>query len=116
MAPPPPFLDAAGLEIVDTLRTAVHANDLCTVERMLDDWAQASDSTASWPFNMVLDTAIEERKPQVVSCVLNYGLTIGVASVHLALDAESSDVFQAFVDSGWDINAPLGRAYPPPLA
>jgi hypothetical protein len=60
--------------------------------------------------------AVDEKKPQVVSYVLALGLKLERLAIERALDVKSVDIFQAFIDNGWDINAPLGELESPPLA
>ncbi len=116
--------DATEQHTAQILAAAAGTGDLATVREILTQWplqpgsrpAPAPYSPDLWPFGLVYYTAIEKNEPQIVSYVLGLGLKLERLAVERALDVESLDIFQAFIDNGWDINAPLGEIEPPPLA
>lgn len=120
----PSNLDAAEQHTAQTFAAAARTGDLATISEILQQWplqpgsmpAPAPNIPDLWPFPLVMYTAIEEEKPQIVSYVLGLGLKLGRLAIERALDVMSVDIFQAFIDSGWDRNAPLGQLRPPPLA
>ena len=120
----PSNLDAAEQHTAQILAAAAGTGDLTTVREILPHWplqpgsgpAPATDSPDLWPFPLVLYRAIEKNQAQIVSYVLGLGLKLGRLAIEKALDVRSVDVFRAFIDNGWDINAPLGEIEPPPLA
>ena len=124
MASLPSNLEATERHTAEILTAAAGTGDLATVSTILSRWslqpssepASAPDDPGLWPFPLVLYQAIEENQAQIVSYVLGLGLKLQRLAIERALDVGSIDVFQAFIDNGWDINAPLGELEPPPLA
>ena len=120
----PANLDATERNTAEILAAAAGTGDLTAVSEILKHWplqpgsepAAAPNSLGLWPFPLVLYRAIEENQAQIVSYVLGLGLKLERLAVERALDVGSADIFGAFVDHGWDINAPLGEQEPPPLA
>ena len=125
MERPPPNLNAADQHTAQVLETAARTGDLATITRILSQWPVQPGSKPAppqgcpglWPFNLVIYTAIEKQHSQIVSYVLGLGLKMERLAIEMALEGDpSSDIFQAFIDNGWDINAPLGEVEPPTLA
>ncbi|KAI4117143.1 MAG: hypothetical protein LQ338_007602 [Usnochroma carphineum] len=120
----PSGLSDTDQQCAQILSTAVDGGDLATIRQVLETWpSQPSSGIDSgdyvpelWPFKAVLSGAIEKGNPEIVSDVLDRGLKIELYAVMLALDLQSMEVFQVFIDHGWDINMPLGETTPPCLA
>ena len=117
-------LDVAEQHTAQILTAAAGTGDLTTVSEILSHWplqpgsetVPAMHNIGLWPFPLVLYRAIEENQAQIVSYVLGLGLKLERLAIERALDVGSIDVFQAFIDNGWEINAPLGELEPPALA
>jgi hypothetical protein len=66
-----------------------------------------------WP---VLLSAVQSARPKIIKLLLSRGLVMNEMYISQAILTPSKEVFQAFLESGWDINAPLNSFHPPMLA
>ncbi|KAL8814655.1 MAG: hypothetical protein Q9223_006139, partial [Gallowayella weberi] len=110
--------------IVEALEAAVTRDDLPKINEILSRWnyhlapnvSSTSATDDRWPLEVLVAKAIEQSKPAMVSRALDLGLKLGRFHIERALDNPSAEVFQAFHDHGWDLNAPLSETEPPVLA
>ncbi|KAF8063397.1 ankyrin repeat-containing domain protein [Lyophyllum atratum] len=94
--------------ITDELKTATSAGDLAKIKELLEEWA-SSGSASSPPLNELLSTASQNGYAHVVSYLLERGASVDVDVIVSAFATANVDVFQAFVDGGFDINTNLGH-------
>ncbi len=128
----PPNLSATDQHTAQILEGAVSTGDLTTVTTILSQWPTQPSSESFnvsygpkpanipydqdlWPFALVLYTAIDKNRAEIVSYVLSSGLKPQPSVTVKALDTGSIDIFQALFDHGWDIDAPLAPNMCPPL-
>ncbi len=119
-----PDTSATDESIAETLTACIDSGDVPTIRQILEQWPlQPNSNSVSgnneqrlWPFKLVLSKAIEKANIQLVAYVLDLGLKVEMYAVMGALDIMSIEVFQAFIDHGWNINQPLWQSIPPALA
>ncbi|KAI1666360.1 Ankyrin repeat protein [Pyrenophora tritici-repentis] len=70
-------------------------------------------SVELWP---VLFSAVRHARPQIIKLLFSRGLAMNQMYIKQAIQTRSRDVFQAFIDSGWDVNEPWVNFHPPVLA
>lgn len=68
------------------------------------------------PFAPAVAIAVEHQSIQVLSLLLSEGLPVSGLAVLQAIFWRSIPAFETFVSCGWNINQPLERTKPPPLA
>ena len=120
----PPCLTECEQQTAQDLTIAVETGDVAAVIAILNLWPHKPNAgmisgdhdRELWPFKLVLSGAISKRNIRLVSLALDSGMKVEVYAVMMALDIESIEVFQAFIDHGWDINMPLSETQPPLLA
>ncbi|KAE8832169.1 hypothetical protein P3342_013139 [Pyrenophora teres f. teres] len=66
-----------------------------------------------WP---VLFSAVRYARPQIIKLLFSRGLAMNQMYIKQAIQTRSKDVFQAFIESGWDVNKPWVNFHPPVLA
>jgi hypothetical protein len=66
-----------------------------------------------WP---VLFSAVQSARPEIIKLLLSEGLVMNEMYIEQAIETRSREVFQAFIDSGWDVNTPWDELHPPVLA
>ena len=111
-------------KFIETLEDAVSRNDVPNINEVLSQ--RSCQPGPGIPSTMALDNkplfkelmalAIEDGHPSIVSRVLGLGLKLSRLHIEMALDNPSAEIFQAFLDHGWDLNAPLSGIEPPVLA
>lgn len=64
----------------------------------------------------VLFAAVQYARPRIFTLLLSQGLQLHPMYVEQAVSTGSKEVFQAFLDNGWNVNEPLYSFRPPVLA
>lgn len=120
----PPYLSTADQQVFQSLVAALDSErprhrqadpgSLALQARSCPEFGDCGNDL--WPLKLVLSGAIEKRDAQPISFVLDFGLKVELYAMMGALDVESVEVFQAFIDHGWSINELIGHNQPPYLA
>lgn len=116
--------DLSRADLTAHLREAVHADEQATIRAILSQWPvqprhgdiELAESGQLWPFYIAFWAAIEFKNLGIVSRLLEQGIAVERGAVHEAIRAGSVEVFERFLEYGWDINMPLGGQDPPALA
>ncbi|KAF2793655.1 ankyrin [Melanomma pulvis-pyrius CBS 109.77] len=66
-----------------------------------------------WP---VFLSAVQSARPEIIKLLLSRGLAVNEMYIRQAIETRSKEVFQAFFDSGWDVNTVWDNFHPPILA
>lgn len=66
-----------------------------------------------WP---VLLSAVQSARPEIIKLLLSEGLVMNEMYIRQAIETRSKEVFQAFIESGWDVNMIWDNLHPPVLA
>ncbi|KAF1843450.1 ankyrin [Cucurbitaria berberidis CBS 394.84] len=66
-----------------------------------------------WP---VLLSAVQSARPKIIKLLLSRGLVMNEMYIRQAIETRSKQVFQAFLESGWDVNTLWDNFHPPILA
>ncbi|KAF1958345.1 ankyrin [Byssothecium circinans] len=66
-----------------------------------------------WP---VLLSAVQSARPHIIKLLLSRGLEMNEMYIKQAIQTRSKEVFQAFLESGWDVNMLWDNFHPPILA
>ena len=83
---------------VDTVNESFHSN-LASFEQ------KGHRLLELWP---VLFSAVRCARPEIIKLLLLCrGLAMNQMYIKLAIKTRSKEVFQAFIDSGWDVNKPV---------
>lgn len=93
--------------------------DLDGVQALLTDWLRCASNHRSPPDPEPLQTALEaaakHNQVSIVAYLVKQGLSCDRSTVKAALEGGATDVLQAFLDHGWDINGSLGLGSGPAL-
>ena len=85
-----------------------------TFRNVLEAFKQKGHPLAElWP---VLLSAVQSIRPGIIKLLLSEGLVMNEMYIRQAIETRSKDVFQAFFDSGWDVNTIWDNLHPPVLA
>ena len=107
------------------MNQAVTRGSLARVQKLVEEWRAMPNATKDLPpgppgymieaLEPVLHHAVRKSNRKIVSCLMEEGIQMSEAALWDALDRQASnDVFKAFLNHGWDINADL-RGTPTPL-
>jgi len=112
--------DSSDLDaMAEQLTAASTEGDLSQVQTLLSQRQAESSTLPGNVHSQALTAAIENNHTTIVSYLLSQSFPIYSASldaaVRIALRTESPDIFQAFLDHGWDINKQRDHAHPGPL-
>ncbi|KJA14181.1 hypothetical protein HYPSUDRAFT_220612 [Hypholoma sublateritium FD-334 SS-4] len=95
--------------------SACQAGDLAEAEAALSSWRSSADgnmhvpsSNADHPLQAGLVAAAEKGHAGIVKFLLESGFRVSPDVVLAASKSQSSAVFQAMIDAGWDINQSAG--------
>ena len=97
------------------------AADLATmpteVKEHLDCFYSANPSmedqkTALTP---VIQQCIKDNNVALVRSILRHGFPISTSVARQAVEKGATDILQAYIDNGWDINDPISETEPPVL-
>ena len=106
------FIDAASVGDVAALQ--ILFSQLSTISGPLS--VNGNDDPLYYPLIFALHAAIENNQPRAVSFLLDHYHPIRRPDVEKAIKVQSEEIFQVFLDHGWDINEPLGGNEPPALS
>lgn len=85
-----------------------------TFRNCLEAFEQTGHSMLElWP---VLLSAVQSARPEIIKLLLSRGMVMNEMYIRQAIETRSKEVFQAFLDSGWDVNTLWDNFYPPVLA
>ena len=107
------------------MKEACTRGSLSRVQRLVEEWlAMPTPDLPPGPIGYeigalepVFHHAIRKSKGAIVSYLMDEGILMSVPALDDALEYKASvEVFQAFLDHGWNINEPLDEKAPPPLA
>ncbi|KAF4621996.1 hypothetical protein D9613_009561 [Agrocybe pediades] len=94
--------------------TACSLGKLADAKRMLSGWremhaGQGATSISDHPLQAGLIMAAENGKGDVVEFLLNDNFRVSPDVILAASRSQSTQVFQAMIDSGWDVNQSSGH-------
>ena len=94
--------------------------DLERVKDVFEQWKSKGyrSENPNYPLEELqsaLYLAASSKHASIVSYLLSQGLYVGKEGLMVAVKAKSTDVFQAYLDNGWDINQNFGLAGGPAL-
>ncbi|KAG6811368.1 hypothetical protein H0H92_007753 [Tricholoma furcatifolium] len=92
--------------ITDDLNKSIADTDISRTTELLDEWSSLSSAP---PPRSLLAAAAQTGSAPIVSLLLSRGVTVDGDAVVSAFSAPNVDIFQAFSDSGFDINTNLGH-------
>ncbi|KAF4622410.1 hypothetical protein D9613_009570 [Agrocybe pediades] len=107
-----------GINTEDTFQreftAACSAGNVEAAERMLEQWKKASPglgatAISDHPLQAGLIAAAESGQGEVVRSLLNSGFNVSPDVILAASTSESTEVFQAMMDRGWNINQSAGH-------
>ncbi len=104
-------------DLADDMEAASASGDLIQVKALLEQWHAAGKRVPpdgfccdpEDPFPMSMIAAIKNQRLDVIACLLDEGFPICAAGSAAASKVGSVDVYQTFLDHGWDINERPGR-------
>jgi hypothetical protein len=67
------------------------------------------------PYVVALSAAVRNNHVHIASYLLSQGVPLNVELFVNATERKSYEMLQTFLDHGWNINEPIGRATPAPL-
>ncbi|KJA14183.1 hypothetical protein HYPSUDRAFT_49388 [Hypholoma sublateritium FD-334 SS-4] len=101
--------------IANAFLSACEAGDFVEAEATLNSWRSSSDgnthvpsSNADHPLQAGLVAAAEKGHASIVALLLKTGFHVSPDVILAASKSQSSAVFQAMIDAGWDINQSAG--------
>lgn len=69
----------------------------------LEAFEQRSHSLLElWP---ALLSAVQSARPEIIKLLLSRGLVMNEMYIRQAIETKLKEVFEAFLESGWDVNA-----------
>lgn len=113
-----------GHRTTEAMNAAVSQGNLPALQTQVSQWLQMQPPSPPLgpeyyplgPIEPVFYHAIRESRGSIVEYLLQQGIQMCTLAVWEAVEHNvSTDVWQAFVDSGWNINEPLGTKRCPPL-
>lgn len=107
------------------INAAVTRGSLTRVQKLVEEWLAMPNAAKDLPpgppgytigaLEPSFHHAVRKNKGKIVSYLMDEGIQMSEAALRDALDFHAtSDVYEAFFDHGWDINADL-RGTPTPL-
>lgn len=99
-------------DLADDMEAASASGDLIQVKALLEQWHATGKRVPpdgfccdpEDPFPMSMIAAIKNQRLDVIACFLDEGFPICAAGSATASKVGSVDVYQTFLDHGWDIN------------
>lgn len=113
--------DLEDISLVQQLSEASGRGDLERARAVLEQWNARDHGPVNPnypldPLQPALYIAASNKQALVVSYLLKQGLYIDKEAVRAAVSGKATDVLQAYLDYGWDINKSLGLNGGPALA
>lgn len=104
-------------QLLQQLSEASSTGDLDRAKFVLEQW-KGLDQGSPYPLEPLqpaLHIAASNKQVSTVSYLLTQGLYVDKVAVNAAVSAKATDVLQAYLDHGWDINQSLGLGGGPAL-
>ena len=110
----PNGIEKPGSDLVDQLATASGDGNLQEVQKLLHAWQLADQpepppgppGDEKGPFWHALVFAIKHGHLHVAKYLLDQGFQCSWSGIDAAIETGSTEMLQAFLDHGWDINDP----------
>ncbi|KAH7346033.1 ankyrin repeat-containing domain protein [Pyrenochaeta sp. MPI-SDFR-AT-0127] len=117
---PPTDCPGPPLEEISDLSRLCYTGDIdvndvnVTFRNRLEEFEQKGHSLHKlWP---VLLSAVQSARPEIIKLLLSRGLVMNEMYIRQAIETKSKKVFQAILESGWDVNMIWDNFHPPVLA
>jgi hypothetical protein len=105
---PPPTNYSLPPEEISALSQLCHLGDLdnqdvnVAFRRGLEVFERKNQSLCElWP---VLLSAVQSARPKIIKLLLSRGLRMNEMYIRQAIKTRSKEVFEAFIENGWDVN------------
>jgi hypothetical protein len=106
------------------MNTAVTQKTLTLLNELIDEYlcipSGGPDGAPGYPMGglePVFLHAISENRPSIVALLMSRGVHLCDKNLYNACAWDTSpEIFQVFLDYGWDINKPMNWARAPPLS
>lgn len=110
-------IDDSVLETVRQIEDATRAGDLTLVESAMSDLSAVpgAENYTKAP-GKALYLAIEHQHLEIITSLLSRNVQLGEGHLKSAVHTRNETTLKILLAHGWDINARLGPAYPPPMA
>ena len=99
-------------DLAEPMEASSAAGDLTRVKALLEQWHAAGRRVPldnplcepNNPFPMSMIAAIENQHLDIIACFLDEGFPINTGASAAASKVGSVEMYQTFLDHGWDIN------------